>query len=105
MIAEALNALLEALLTSNKTRPLGILARPRYPLRELSPQMRPDGSLMLSVHKYGCEYKHRGRRLKNPPPADTEAMQAELNESFQPHGLYVVAVRDCGRYVEIEVVE
>lgn len=97
----AVSALVDALKRSTRATPaLKILAWPKYADRELRPQARPDGSILLTLKKFGYEYKHRGRKLKTPPPADTTAIQAALNTALAP-GYSIQAVEDCGTYIKI----
>ena len=103
--AEAVTALVEALDRSRSTRAtpaLSILARPRYPLRELRPETLPGGSsVMLSISKWGWHYKRKTPRpSKTPPPADTDAIRAALNAALSP-GLSITAAVDHGEYITI----
>lgn len=91
---QAAAALVDALNRSARASPaLSSLARPKYPMRELRPQVQPDGSVTLSISKQGWEYKHRGPRPNAPPPADTEGIKQALSALIAP-GLAVQAVED-----------
>ena len=101
----AVNALVDALDASTGATPaLRVLARPRYPMRELRPQARPDGSVALSAIKRGWEYKYRGPRPTAPPPADTGKIMDALNAALPP-GLTITAAVDHGEYIIIIIME
>lgn len=101
MTPAAMAALVEAINAPTRPPALQTLACPKYPERELKPQVRPDGSISFTLSKWGWEYKHRGPRpLKTPPPADTAAIHTALNAALAP-GYSVQTVEDCGTFIKI----
>lgn len=95
-------ALVEAINAPTRPPALRSLAYIKYPARELSPQVNPDGSLAVSLALYGWEYKHRGARPRSLPLVDTAAVQAALN-AVLPDGLTVIAVQDHGKHIILTV--
>lgn len=95
-------ALVDALDRSTGATPaLRILARPKYPMRELSPQVRPDGSISLTLAKWGWNYKFRGKKpAKIPPSADTTAILAALNAALAP-GYTISTITDEDKHITI----
>lgn len=98
---EAVDFLLNALRDSSGSPPLSVLSYPLYPGREFMPVALPDGSMCLTLSKYGWHYKRRGKRLtKTPYPADTLAIQRVLNSSL-PDSVLIRSVVDKGTAVEV----
>lgn len=100
---QAVDALVVALDAATGATPaLRVLARPHYPRRELVPQARPDGSVALTLAKWGFGYKHHRScpRPHAPPPADTGKIMDALNAALPP-GLTITAAVDHGEYIII----
>ena len=97
---EIVAALGEVLNGSPRSPALAGLSRPRYPMRELTPQQLPDGTLSVKLTKWGWEYKHRGPRPKQPYPSNPAAIRAALS-GVLPDGVTIQAVEDHGTYLLI----
>lgn len=97
---EIVAALGEVLNGSPRPPALAGLSRPRYPMRELMPQVSPDGTLSVRLTKWGWEYKHRGPRPKQPQPSNPAAVRAALS-GVLPDGVTIQAVEDHGKYLII----
>ena len=68
-----------------------------------SPALQPlarVGGFSIRLYKFGHEYKHRGPVPKKLPLIRPAAVQAALNDAL-PDGLSVIAVRDCGKFIEV----
>ena len=98
MIAPVHAALATLLNAPARASPLAILARVKYPERELRPRPRPDGSLVFTLYMWGWEYKHRGPHPPAPPPADTAAMQAVFDTALTP---WICTTIDRGNFIEL----
>lgn len=61
---------------------LGTIARMMYPPRGLVLIEQDNGDITAVLFKYGYEYKHRGPKPKNPPPADCEGIADILANLF-----------------------
>lgn len=81
---------------------LSVLSWPRYPLRELRPQLTNDGTVVLTVAKFGYGYKHRGPRPREPPVADIRGIREVLNMALDP-AYQIVEVQDQGREILIMI--
>lgn len=101
---QVIAALVEAINAPTRPPALWPLAYIKYPARELSPQVNPDGSLTVNLSLYGWEYKHRGPRPKALPRINAAAVQAALN-AVLPDGLVVIAVQDHGKKFQITIKE
>lgn len=101
-MAEAEDTLLEAL-SFSRAYPLNQLHTPHYS-RELRTRTHND-MVIMEIDKRGFQrYKRRWPYPQYPPLAiDAKAIQAALNTAFEPRGLYISAINDCGQYIEIEV--
>lgn len=79
---------------------LSVLSWPRYPLRELRPQLTDNGNMILTVAKFGYGYKHRGSRPREPPAADVYGIREVLNAALElPY--HIREVQDQGREILI----
>ena len=101
---KVVEALGEILRNSPRPPALAGLSRPRYPMRELTPQQLPDGTLSVRLTKWGWEYKHRGPRPKQPQPSNPAAVRAALS-GVLPDGVTIQAVEDHGTFIELMIVE
>lgn len=97
-------ALEEVLNGSPRPPALAGLSRPRYPMRELTPQQLPDGTLSVRLTKWGREYKHRGPRPKKPYPSNPAAVRAALSGVLLD-GVTIQAVEDHGTHLKIYMEE
>ena len=79
---------------------LSVLSWPRYPVRELRPELADDGNVVLTVAKRGYGYKYRGPRPREPPVADIRGIREVLNMALDP-AYRVVEVQDQGREILI----
>lgn len=98
-------ALVESINAPPGQRPpeLGPLARLMYPPRGITLLEQSDGGLLAIVSKWGYQYKHRGPKPKNPPPADCEGIRQILADHIS--GVKIVAVEDHGPQVWIYMME
>lgn len=99
-VKKVVEAVGEKLRNSPRPPALAGLSRPRFPMRELTPQILPDGTLSVRLTKWGWEYKHRGPRPKQPPPSNPAAVRAALS-GVLPDGVTIRAVEDHGKYLII----
>lgn len=75
---------------------LSVLSWPRYPMRELRPQLNADGTVSLTVAKFGFGYKYRGPRPREPPAADVRGIREVLNTALE-EPYQILEVKDQGR--------
>ena len=80
------------------------LACSKYPVREIQPQRKPDGTITVPLYKWGYEYKHRGTKPKLPP-IDPEAIAAILNTALFGTGFHVRSVQDTPKKIILELEE
>lgn len=82
------------------TRPPALhpLAYIKYPGRELQPRQQSDGSVTVSLAKFGFEYKHRGPKPKLLP-IDPEAIRATFNTALSGSGFQVRSVQDTQKQI------
>ena len=99
-VKKVVGAMGEILRNSPRPPALAGLSRPRYPMRELMPQVSPDGTLSVRLTKWGWEYKHRGPRPEKPYPSNPAAVRAALS-GVLPDGVTIRAVEDHGTYLLI----
>lgn len=99
-VKKVVEAMGEILRNSSRPPALAGLSRPRFPMRELTPQQLPDGTLSVRLTKWGWEYKHRGPRPKQPQPSNPAAVRAALS-GVLPDGVTIQAVEDHGKYLII----
>ena len=85
--------------------PFRLLAQPQY-ARELCTRFNEaDGTLTMEIDKRGFRrYKRRYPYPAYPPPTvDCQQLLDAFNKAIQPHGLEVVRLNDCNRYIKIEL--
>ena len=76
-------ALVGALNDPHRPTALYPLARIKYPMREIQPVCQ-DSTIMLTLKKYGYEYKHRGPRPKTAPVIQADKIRQILNNALSP---------------------
>lgn len=74
----------------------------KYPLREFSPTMNPDGSVTCTIRLWGWEYKRRHKRPEVKPIIDCMAIKRDLNEMLAPE-FYVSEVYDFDTYATLKI--
>lgn len=99
----AVAALVSAWRTINDPA-LAVLTWPRYPRRELRPVSNADGSVTLTISKFGYGYKRRGPKPREPPVADLARICALFNIALNP-GCHVRDIQDRGKTVNIVLEE
>lgn len=84
-----------------RPRALAPIAYVRYSRDLLITKLDAERAV-ISVAKWGWQYKRRGPRPSRPPSTDPDALRTALNERL-PADLYVSEVNDLGTRVEIIV--
>ncbi len=82
---------------------LGTIARLMYPPRGIALLEGDNGGLLAIVSKWGFQYKHRGPKPKNPPPADCEGIKRVLQHHIP--GVKIISVEDHGSQIWIHMEE
>lgn len=85
-----------------RPRAFDTLARLMYPPRGVIISEQDNGDILVTLFKWGYEYKHRGPKPKTPPPADCEGIREIIANRFPDVN---ITVEDHGPKIHIYIRE